>query len=94
MAKERFKFYLAMDQEAPKDEKRFQESMTAAYVNGIEPIEYREEMVLDTRDNNKVVQTIILLKCTERWNGASKRFFKKAKFEYLDRKVDGLPVFG
>jgi len=93
MAKERFKFYLAMDQEAPKDEKRFQESMTAAYVNGIEPIEYREDTVLDTRDNT-VVKTIILLKCTERWNGASKRFFKKAKFEYLNQKVDGLPVFG
>lgn len=92
MAKVKFEFYLAMDAEAPKEPEKFQKSMTAAYVNGIEPIEYHEDTVLD--ENNNVVTTIILLKCQERWKGAAKRFFKKAKFSDLNQKVEGLHVYG
>lgn len=87
-----FEFYLAMDKDAPNDAEHFQESMTAAYVNGVEPIEYVEDSVLD--EHNNVVTTIILVKCRQRWKGAAKRFFKKAKFEYLNNKYDGRPVFG
>ena len=92
MAKEKFEFYLAMDAEAPKDAEHFQKTMTTAYVNGIEPIEYFEDTVLD--ENNNVVTTIILVKCQERWKGAAKRFFRKAKFEDLNQKVHSLHVYG
>ena len=93
MAKEKFKFYLALDQEMPKDKEKFQEKLTMTYVNGIKPIEYHEDTIVDTRDNS-VVQTIILLKCEERWKGAAKRFFRKCGFERLNMKVDNLPVLG
>ena len=92
MAKEEFEFYLAMDAEAPKEADKFQKSMTAAYVNGVEPIEYYEDTVLDA--NNNVVTTIILVKCRQRWRGAAKRFFRKAKFEDLGHEVDGLRIYG
>lgn len=93
MAKEKLRFYLAMDQEAPKNAEKFQQAMSKAYVMGIKPIEYHEDTVLDARDNT-VVQTIILLECEERWKGAAKRFFKKADFGYLNQYVDELPVYG
>lgn len=92
MAKEKFEFYLAMDGEAPKDPEKFQKSMRAAYVNGVEPIEYREDTLLD--ENNNVVTTLILVRCRQRWNGAAKRFFRKTKFSDLNQKVDGLHVYG
>lgn len=88
----KFEFYLAMDKDAPNNPDMWQKSMSAAYVNGVEPIEYFEDTVLDP-DNN-VVTTIILVHCQERWKGAAKRFFRKAKFENLNQKVDKLPVFG
>lgn len=92
MAKEKNEFYLAMDAEAPKDTAKFQRSMTAAYENGVEPLEYFEDTVLD--ENSNVVTTIILVKCQERWKGAAKRFFRKAKFEDLNQKVHGRHVYG
>ena len=93
MAKEKFKFYLAMDQEAPNDAEKFQRAMTKAYTMGVEPIEYHEDTVLNAQDNT-VVTTIVLVECRERSKGAAKRFFKKADFGYLNQQVDGLPVFG
>lgn len=92
MAKEKIEFYLAMDAEAPKDADKFQRSMTAAYENGVEPLEYFEDTVLD--ENNNVVTTIILVKCRQRWRGAAKRFFRKAKFEDLNHEINGLRVYG
>lgn len=92
MAKEKIKFCLIMDGSAMDDPEKFQKSMTAAYVNGIEPKEAWKDTILD--ENNNVVSTVILVECQERWSGAAKRFFRKAKFEYLDQKYHGLPVFG
>lgn len=89
--KEKFEFYLIMNATAKDDPDKFQNSLTTAYVFGIEPIEYEISTVLDEKDN--VVQDVLLLKCQERWKKASKRFFRKAKFQYL-QKFKGLPVFG
>ena len=88
-----WEFYLAMDGEAPKDAEHFQKSLTTAYVNGVEPLEYEETTVVDTENENEVVQTIILVKCRQRWRGAAKRFFRKFNFSYL-QKTNGLHVFG
>jgi len=92
MAREKMEFYLAMDAEAPKNSEKFQRSMTALYENGIEPIEWYEDTVLD--QGNNVVTTIVLVNCQERWKGAAKRFFRKAKFEDLNQKVHGRHVYG
>lgn len=91
MAKEKFEFYIALNAEAPNDPETFQKSVTAAYVNGVEPIEWYEDTVLD--EENNVVQTIVLVKCRERWSGAAKRFFRKAKLDDLGQKVHGRHVY-
>lgn len=88
---EKFEFYLAMNGNFASDTEKFQESLTAAYVNGIEPIEYCEDTVTD--EDNKVVHEIILLKCRERWRGAAKRFFRKAEMVDSGMKKNNLHVF-
>lgn len=87
-----FEFYLILDGEAPENKERFQKSLTTCYVNGIEPIEYTEEVLTD--DDDKVVRNVTMLKCRTRWNGAAKRFFKWGNFTYTNQKYEGLPVFG
>ena len=89
---EKFAFYVILNGTATDDPERFQRSLTTCYVMGIEPIEYEQTTLLD--ENKNVVQDVILVKCQERWKKASKRFFRKAKFEFMNQKHKGLPVFG
>lgn len=91
MAKEKFEFYLAMAVEATQDADKFQKGLTEAYINGIEPIEWYEDTVVD--EHEKVVSTVALVKCRERWKGAAKRYFRKAKFEDYGQKVHGRHVY-
>ena len=92
MKNDKWTFYLIMNGEAPDDEERFKKSMLNAYVNGIEPLEYHKDALLDKNDN--IVTNVTLVKCQQRWKGAAKRFFKKAKFTDTNQKVDGLHVYG
>lgn len=89
---EKFMFCIAMDGDVVNNLARFQESLTAAYVNGIEPLEYCDDTV--TNKDTGEVKAIILLKCRQRWNGAAKRFFRKTDMSDLGWKKDDLHVFG
>lgn len=91
MAKEKFKFYLMLSNETIDDKDKFQKNLESIYVNGVKPIQYHEDTILDEHDN--VVQTVILLECEERWKGAAKRYFRKANFEYMNHQKDNLPIF-
>lgn len=84
-------FYVILGAEAPKRE-TWQESLSEAFENGVEPLDY-EKTTVDDQDGNKVAD-VILLRFKERWHGAARRYLRKSKFGYLKQQHNGLNVYG
>lgn len=85
------KFYLVLDGAILDNKENFQKRLEETYMEGITPIRYHKDTLLDM--NTNTVDSIIMLECEQRWRGAAKRYFRKRNFSYMNQQYDGLPMF-
>ena len=90
--KKTFEFYVMRDIELLTDGDKLQEYATELYINGIDPIDYCVDTLVD--ENDKVVMQVVLLRCAQRWRGAFKRVSRLSHWTDAKKKYNGRPVFG
>lgn len=85
------KFYLVISDAILEDSEKFQQRLEETYIEGIRPIAYHKDTLLNVDTN--VVESIIMLECEERWRGAAKRYLRRRNFQPMGHLYEGLPMF-